>query len=315
MKKPDIFSDKTPSVFSSSSKFAQCKRDFDQWLPEFEGYCKNAGLLGQRLMEEFPETGCKAVLDCDQFNEITNDLLGGHYSPRDNEIHIGLASLGSKEALFHILFHESIHALQYHNCASCSANMSYSSLPIALSPMDQITQIILEERDAWVKTRYFFYGFNTEIPIDSPAYLEALREDIVESSVNILADETHDDGLNFHEWYINYALAYYEDIVTWHKEYGETDFEYVKLDKTDAWKMDNTLKINSFFEREEHVQYPIDIKFTDEQKRRIAALEDVLGIEDNMSLRTLSEAIKDRGVDYETYLKNNLEKIREDNDN
>jgi len=304
MKKPDIFSDKTPSVFSSSSKFEQCKRDFDQWLPEFEGYCKNAGLLGQRLLEEYPETGCEAVLDFDQFNEITNDLLGGHYSPRDNEIHIGLASLESKEALFHILFHESIHALQYHNCASCSANMSYSSLPIALSPMDQITQIILEERDAWVKTHYFLYDLEAGTPHDK------LTKALIESSESIVAHETHHDGLNFYEWYINYALAYYEDIVAWHKDYGETDFEYVKLDKPDAWKMGNTLNINSFFEHQDHAQYPIDIKMTDEQKERITALEDALGIKENMSLRTLSEAITAHGLDYKTYLKNNLKKIR-----
>ena len=314
MKKPDIFSDKTPSIFAASSKYARYKKNFDLWLPEYEQFCMDSGLLGRRLLEEYPKTGCKAVLDFDEFNQITNDLLGGHYSPRKNEIHIGQACLERKEGLFYILFHESIHALQYLNSASCSANMSYSSLPIVLSPVDQVMQIILEERDAWVKTHYFYYGFHYEAPIDDPVHARELSQQLIQSSADIMDHETHDDGKNFHEWYIDYAIKGIEDMAEWHAEYNDTEFEYVRLDQNDIWRMGNTLNINCFFERKEDASYPLDIQITDEQKSRITALEKRLGIEDQTALPTLSEGIQAHGLKYEAYLKNNLEKIRTDDE-
>lgn len=310
MKTPDIFSDKTPSVFSNSSKYARYKRNFDLWLPEYEQFCIDSGLLGQRLVEEYPKTGCKAVLDFDEFNNITNDLLGGHYSPRKNEIHIGQSCLERKEGLFYILFHESIHALQYHNCASCCANMSYSSLPIALSPMDQILQIILEERDSWVKTHYFYYGFHCEADFNDPKHEHLLSAKLVQSSASIMDHETHDDGKNSHEWYVDYAIKGIEDMADWHEEYNDTEFEFVRLDQNDVWRIGNTLNINCFSENEKDTAYPPELKITNEQQRRIAALEKRLGIEDQATLPTLSEGIQAHGLEYETYLQNNLEKIQ-----
>ncbi len=314
MQTPDIFSDKTPSIFSASSRYARYKKNFDLWLPEYESFCNESGVLGQRLLQEYPKTGCKAVLNFEEFNQITNELLGGHYSPTKNEIHIGQACLERKENLFYILFHESIHALQYHHCASCSANMSYSSLPIVLSPMDQVIQIILEERDAWVKTHYFYYGFHCDLPAEDAGHAKELSRQLIKSSAGILDHETHNDGKNSHEWYIDYAIKGIEDMADWHEEYNDTEFEYVRLDQSDIWRLGNTLNINCFFKQKTEAIYPPNIEITDEQKRRITVLEKRMAIDDYAALPTLAEGIKTYELDYQSYLKNNLAKIQKEVD-
>lgn len=287
---------------------ARQQAERDQWLVrairELDDCYDSLGPIGKKFKSEFAATQCSEHIDLDANSRAA---LNTHHKTKGflNTISYNRSILADAGELFSSRTHEAVHAIQFSRSAAAHAAPYNGRVKIMLSPRDAILLQELKERDAYSKQWLLDTMLDTSGPSRSRA---ALEEALHNHARTVLEDTRRFDGMTFLESYRDMVIDEYQDMMA-ARHQAEGDIVYVRLDCDDIIEIGRSLGLHSFGRTpDEAAAWMVSASLTAAQETRLAAIYTDLGLDNNMALPTLAEALAARGLTKAAFVAQSLAK-------
>ncbi len=283
------------------------------------------GEIGKKLLKNFNKTNCRESKD------MAYDGLAFYssFSYREgqkgfvNSITYGAGANDSFTKLFSAKVHEMAHALQIQHCAALRADPFNPDTKIIICPRDWIMLQERCEEDAYVKQALFNSLLAEVIPhlssvTDKEAFSAVDFKVIRDSSPNIGVafnraarqslskrfywDSTDENYYSFRNHYQYRTLAGFKAGMNMRRHNNESGFVFVRLTAADIMDVGASFGLNSF-SGDPSLTAPFfeNSPLRPRAQGLLAELNDSLGIKDENSLPTLTEALAHEGLDKTTF--------------